>query len=119
MEQHYQRFKIDDHLKRHDKALLNLSLAGKKLPSLLVCTVSERLSRSGPERFQEAIEYTERHQLYDSALSIWKDSDHYEVLFLHATYCTQLNLHVIIKDVLTIYGDWLYERRDFREAALG
>jgi elongator complex protein 1 len=29
LEKYYQRFKIDDHLKRHEKALWNLSLAGK------------------------------------------------------------------------------------------
>jgi hypothetical protein len=28
MDKFYQRFKIDDHLKRHEKAIENLSLAG-------------------------------------------------------------------------------------------
>ncbi|KAI0919135.1 hypothetical protein AcV5_002129 [Taiwanofungus camphoratus] len=79
LDHYYQRFKIDDHLKRHEKALVNLSLAG-------------------PERFDEAIEYVEKHQLYDHALSIWRKTDHYEA-------------------VLNAYGDWLFERRNFREAA--
>lgn len=76
LDHYYQRFKIDDHLKRHEKALVNLSLAGdfKYQP------IPERDScRIGPERFDEAIEYVEKHQLYDHALSIWRKTDHYEV----------------------------------------
>ncbi|KZT27113.1 IkappaB kinase complex IKAP component [Neolentinus lepideus HHB14362 ss-1] len=79
-ERYYQRFKIDDHLKQYEKALKNLSLAGE-------------------ERFDEAIEYVERHRLYELALSLWKDTDHYA-------------------SVLDTYGDWLFERREFRQAAL-
>ncbi|PFH52192.1 hypothetical protein AMATHDRAFT_74468 [Amanita thiersii Skay4041] len=77
---YYQRFRIDDHLKRHESALKNLSLAGA-------------------ERFQEVLSYTERHQLYPLALSIWKNTEQYD-------------------SVLELYGDWLFERRDFRQAAL-
>lgn len=33
LEKYYQRFKIDDHLKRHESALKNLSLAGACRPS--------------------------------------------------------------------------------------
>ncbi|KAI0752776.1 IkappaB kinase complex IKAP component [Daedaleopsis nitida] len=75
----YQRFRIDDHLKRHEKALTNLS-------------------RAGPERFDEAMAYVEKHRLYDHALSLWRETDKYE-------------------SVLSIYGDWLFERREFKEAA--
>ena len=31
LDQYYQRFRIDDHLKRHEKALTDLSLAGGPL----------------------------------------------------------------------------------------
>lgn len=34
LDQHYQRFRIDDHLRRYEKALTNLSLAGKHLLGL-------------------------------------------------------------------------------------
>lgn len=60
LDKYYQRFKIDDHLKRHEKALRNLSLAGE-------------------ERFEEALAYVERHQLYETALDIWRDTDKYQV----------------------------------------
>lgn len=59
-EKSYQRFKIDDHLKRHEKALHNLSLAGD-------------------DKFDEAMAYVEMHRLYDTALSIWKGTEKYEV----------------------------------------
>ncbi|TFK88053.1 IkappaB kinase complex IKAP component [Polyporus arcularius HHB13444] len=79
LDQYYQRFRIDDHLKRYEKALTDLSLAG-------------------PERFDEALAYVEKHSLYEHALSIWRGTDKYEA-------------------VLNLYGEWLFERRDFREAA--
>ncbi|TFK50763.1 pol II transcription elongation factor [Heliocybe sulcata] len=79
-EKFYQRFKIDDHLKRYEKALTNLSLAGS-------------------EKFDEAMEYVEMHRLHELALALWKDTDRYA-------------------SVLETYGDWLFERREFRQAAL-
>jgi elongator complex protein 1 len=66
LDKFYQRFRIDDHLKRYEKALKNLSLAG-------------------PERFSEAIQYIERYQLYEAALNIWKDTDQYKVRTAFAT----------------------------------
>ncbi|KAL6305119.1 IkappaB kinase complex IKAP component [Sparassis latifolia] len=79
LDHHYQRFKIDDHLKRYQKALTDLSLAGS-------------------ERFDEAMLYVEKHKLYDYALSLWQATEQYD-------------------SVLNVYGNWLFERRDFREAA--
>lgn len=76
LEKYYQRFKIDDHLRRYDKALLNLSLAGKSYRYSLVTIY---LPFTGSERFDEAMAYVERHQLYDAALAIWRETDHYEV----------------------------------------
>ncbi|KAJ7496599.1 pol II transcription elongation factor [Mycena latifolia] len=78
LDKYYQRFRIDDHLKRHEGALRNLSLAGSSY-------------------FAEAVAYIEQHRLYDQALSIWKGTERYN-------------------DILEIYGDWLFERRDFRQA---
>ena len=56
----YQRFKIDDHLQRFGSALRNLSLAGS-------------------DHFDDAMSYVEHHQLYEEAVSIWKDSERYQV----------------------------------------
>ncbi|KAH9022450.1 IkappaB kinase complex IKAP component [Lactarius hengduanensis] len=78
--QFYQRFRIDDHLKRYKSALRNLSLAGS-------------------ERFSEAKAYVEKHQLYEIALEIFGESDQ-------------------LRDILDIYGDWLFERREFGQSAL-
>ncbi|KAF5365923.1 hypothetical protein D9758_006686 [Tetrapyrgos nigripes] len=79
LDQYYQRFRIDDHLRRYTSALRNLSLAG-------------------PSYFDEATEYVERYQLYETALSIWKETERY-------------------KTILDIYGTWLFERKEFRQAA--
>ncbi|EIW80500.1 pol II transcription elongation factor [Coniophora puteana RWD-64-598 SS2] len=75
----YQRFKVDDHLRRYEKALENLSAAG-------------------PDHRAEALAYVERYQLYDKALKIWEKTDMY-------------------KDVLNLYGEWLFDRREFHQAA--
>ncbi|KAI6112013.1 pol II transcription elongation factor [Pisolithus croceorrhizus] len=77
---HYQRFGIDDYLQRYEKALRNLHLAG-------------------PTYFQEALDYIERHQLYEAGLEIWKATEQYSV-------------------VLGAYGSWLFDRREYRQAAL-
>ncbi|KIK18014.1 hypothetical protein PISMIDRAFT_30603 [Pisolithus microcarpus 441] len=77
---HYQRFRIDDYLQRYGKALKDLHLAG-------------------PTYFQEALDYIERHQLYEAGLEIWKATEQYHV-------------------VLGAYGSWLFDRRDYKQAAL-
>ncbi|KAG6836197.1 hypothetical protein H0H93_010463, partial [Arthromyces matolae] len=79
LETYYQRFKIDDHLKRYESALKNLSIAGASY-------------------FDEAVGYIESHSLYDAALRIWKTTDRYNT-------------------ILELYGDWLFERREFRQAS--
>lgn len=79
LDKYYQRFRIDDHLKRYQSALRNLSLAV-------------------PKRFDEAVSYIELHRLYELALSIWKNTDRFEA-------------------ILELYGDWLFERREFKQAA--
>ncbi|KIJ66069.1 hypothetical protein HYDPIDRAFT_174791 [Hydnomerulius pinastri MD-312] len=78
--QFYQRFKIDDHLRRHTKALSNLHLAG-------------------PDYFQEALDYLERHQLYEEGLVIWQGTEQHQA-------------------VLNAYGSWLFDRREYTQAAL-
>ncbi|KAF8132053.1 pol II transcription elongation factor [Boletus edulis] len=59
--QYYQRFKIDDHLRRYEKALSNLNLAGLNY-------------------FQEALEYVERYQLYEEGLTIWRGTEHHQAI---------------------------------------
>ncbi|KAF8318502.1 IkappaB kinase complex, IKAP component [Clavulina sp. PMI_390] len=78
----YQRFAIDDHLKRYSKALVGLR-------------------ESGDAKFDEAIQYVEKHRLYVDALQVWKAEAEKHLRLLEA------------------YGDYLYERRDFEQAGLG
>ncbi|KAF7980125.1 hypothetical protein HWV62_39551 [Athelia sp. TMB] len=70
----YQRFKIDDHLKRYSKALLNLSSAG-------------------PEHFEEAKLYIEQHSLYEQALKIWKDATEYQAILDLYVFIAAQNSH--------------------------
>ncbi|KAG5650449.1 hypothetical protein H0H81_012203 [Sphagnurus paluster] len=99
LQNYYQRFKIDDHLKRQESALRNLSLAG-------------------PNYFDEAIAYVELHHLYDAALRIWKGTGRYNVGALSSPFgCKMIDFFLFIKTVLELYGDWLFERREFRQAA--
>lgn len=78
LDKYYQRFRIDDHLKRYQSALKNLSLAGQWPHLAWSFLSSDSKLCQGSERFDEAIEYVERHQLYEYGLSIWKGTE-YEV----------------------------------------
>ncbi|KAG8994650.1 hypothetical protein FRB94_009752 [Tulasnella sp. JGI-2019a] len=77
----YQKFKIDDHLKRYKKALKGLHDAGES-------------------KFDEAVVYVEKHQLYREALQVWSGNAEHT------------------KRLLDVYGDYLFERREFRQSAL-
>ncbi|KAG8811746.1 hypothetical protein FRC19_003616 [Serendipita sp. 401] len=64
LEKCYQRFRIDDHLKRYGKALKDLA-------------------DGGDQYFSEALLYMEKHQLYIDGLAIWKGkTKEYKVLML-------------------------------------
>ncbi|EJD52142.1 IKI3-domain-containing protein [Auricularia subglabra TFB-10046 SS5] len=77
----YQRFRIDEHLKRHERAL-------------------GHLAQAGDERFAEALAFVEKHRLFVPALGLWPaDGAHHKAL-------------------LDVYGDYLFERKEFAQAAL-
>lgn len=80
LEKYYQRFRIDDHLRRYKSALQNLSLAG-------------------PEHFDDLKAYVEKHQLYEAALETFHESDK-------------------LPEILNLYGECLFERREFDQSAL-
>jgi hypothetical protein len=92
LEKYYQRFRIDDHLKRYKGALRNLSLAGssKFLISLLRLVYKRS---AGPEHFDDVKEYVEKHQLYETALEIFGETDQLRVsvVRLHQSILLRLN----------------------------
>ncbi|WVQ93259.1 hypothetical protein IAU59_000325 [Kwoniella sp. CBS 9459] len=58
------------------------------------------LQQSGPERFVDAASYLSRYELYDEAFKLYTDdTGHLPVIH-------------------DLYGDYLYDRRDFAEAAI-
>ncbi|KAG8908640.1 hypothetical protein FRB99_004928 [Tulasnella sp. 403] len=77
----YQKFRIDDYLKKYAKAL-------------------QGLHEAGHAKFEEALAYVEKHRLYTEALVIWSDAPEEG------------------KALLNLYGEYLFERREFRQAAI-
>lgn len=78
LEKYYQRFRIDDHLKRYKSALRNLSLAGLSISLISLLHPAYKLS-PGPEHFDDVKEYVEKHQLYETALEIFGETDQLRV----------------------------------------
>ncbi|KAJ9111710.1 hypothetical protein QFC19_001070 [Naganishia cerealis] len=81
LDKHYQRFRIDDYLERRGKALTSLKAAGD-------------------ERFEEAIAYTTKYDLYGKALELWANESEK------------------VKAIYDIYGDYLFDKREYYDAAL-
>jgi elongator complex protein 1 len=89
LSEYYQRFRIDDHLRRYEMALQNLSMAGEGSEGDSSCTGLN--STTGSQHFEEAMTYVERHKLYGVALSIWKNTPQYQVcLSFHSFTLSQL-----------------------------
>lgn len=67
LETNYQRYGIDDHLGKRDKALGHLSLAGEQY-------------------YQDALAYISRHNLYKAAIEVYKEQEpkYKEILQLYA-----------------------------------
>lgn len=72
---------------------------------------------AGDQYFQEAVSYVERYSLYKEALKIWEGTNHYHVCLdvMGAIWKT----HMPVQDILIVYGDWFYERREWRQASSG
>lgn len=68
-EKYYQRYKIDDHLKRYEKAIKNLSLAGD-------------------QHFEELLKYMQTHSLYHIAIQEYahKKQQKIEILEVYAAH---------------------------------
>lgn len=82
----YQKYVIDNHLKRRDKAIAHLANAGMceapvSLPLaragyLTKCSVFPLLLTSpGPDHFDAFLEYMEEHSLYRNASELFPDGD--------------------------------------------
>lgn len=55
----------------------------------------------GPKVFEEALTYTDKHRLHHEALEIWAGKAE------------------SVQAILNLYGEYLFERREFKQAALG
>ncbi|CAG8433717.1 10419_t:CDS:10 [Diversispora eburnea] len=106
---HYQRFKIDDHLHRYEKALKNLSLAGD-------------------ENFEECLKYIVKHNLYKPAISLFSNSKekYKRIMFIYGDYLFKESNYVEAgldkRKAIVAYknaGSWqiLEDKRQYQEAA--
>ncbi|ORX39112.1 IKI3 family-domain-containing protein [Kockovaella imperatae] len=75
------KYRVDDHLARHEKALRHLHSAG-------------------PSKFQDSVDYLGKYELYDVAFEL---------------YSSDAQSLAIIQEM---YGDHLFDRRDYNDAAL-
>jgi elongator complex protein 1 len=95
LDHHEQRFRIDDHLGRRESALQNLVAAGE-------------------ERFDDATSYLSRYELYDEAFRLYAGKEESLVVSLSSIWGARTYLQV----VHDLYGDYLYDRREFYDAAI-
>jgi hypothetical protein len=61
--------------------------------------------------------YVEKHQLYEAALEIYHESDKLPVRVVLSDQSLQFTNTP--QEILSLYGEWLFERREFDQAALG
>jgi elongator complex protein 1 len=71
----------------------------------------------GPEHFDDAKSYIEKHQLYEAALEIFHESDRLPVRVSFSR--SIILIHDAPQEILSLYGEWLFERREFDQSALG
>ncbi|KAG8989324.1 hypothetical protein FRB90_002303 [Tulasnella sp. 427] len=96
----YRKFKIDDHLKRYKKALHGLHDAGKNVSCSCCLLLLTLKITTGPKVFDEALAYVDKHSLHHDALEIWAGQTE------------------DVQALLNLYGEYLFERREFKQAAL-
>ncbi|KAI9245023.1 IKI3 family-domain-containing protein [Sporodiniella umbellata] len=82
-EKYYQRYKIDDHLKRYEKALRNLSQAGD-------------------EHFDELLQYMKSHDLYLTAIEEYANRPTQKTTILNA-YGDHLSFRTSYEDAGIVY----------------
>ena len=115
LEKFYQRFRIDDHLKRYTKALRNLSLTGA------TCCMSRLIVTH--HDFVQALTTCKKHSLISRSISCMTPlcpSGEARSTTTYAKLVLRLRpTHRLSQTVLESYGDWLFERREFKDAAFG
>ncbi|KAF7721259.1 hypothetical protein EC973_004986 [Apophysomyces ossiformis] len=99
LEKYYQRFRIDDHLKRFEKALRNLSLAGDK-------------------HFDELIDYMQKHSLYLVALEEYanKPEKRQVILNVYGDYLVQTSAYEEAGIIFTMSQNLEQAMRAYRMA---
>jgi elongator complex protein 1 len=107
LEKYYQRYRIDDHLKRYEKAV-------------------ENLSKAGNQYFDQVVNYTKLHSLYTFTLQLYSNVTPEKKVYSNNS--SSHNLSIIVKScshqsffqtILMAYADYLQGRTNYDEAAIG
>ncbi len=61
--------------------------------------------------------YVEKHQLYEAALETFHESDKLPVRVVFLDQSVKFTNSP--QEILSLYGEWLFERREFDQSALG
>uniref|UniRef100_A0A0A1XEG6 Elongator complex protein 1 n=1 Tax=Zeugodacus cucurbitae TaxID=28588 RepID=A0A0A1XEG6_ZEUCU len=94
LEVNYRHFKIDVHLKRYDKAL-------------------EHIAKCGHEKFDEALEFIDRHRLYKQALKCYKLENVDELTEPEQTSRRQCHMRICLA-----FADHLRAENDLASASI-
>jgi elongator complex protein 1 len=97
LDKYEQRFRIDDQLERRGSALRNLAEAG-------------------PSRWQDASSYMARYELFEDGFRLYaQDEENLPVSLVYNVFDIFKADNQVVHD---LYGDYLYDRREFADAAL-
>ena len=61
--------------------------------------------------------YVEKHQLYETALEIFAETAELQVRVAFSSPIALI--HDSLQEILNLYGEWLFERREFGQSASG
>ncbi|KAI8909371.1 IKI3 family-domain-containing protein [Powellomyces hirtus] len=101
LEQNYQRFRIDDHLGKRDKALGHLSVAGEQY-------------------YNDCLTYTAKHNIYKAAMNVFKSepAKYRDVLALYADDLEQRSEHADAAMLYHMAGKMSQAMQQYRQAAM-
>ena len=114
-EESYRHYRINDHLKRYPSALKSLREGGETLrheskPIVQISHYREQVFRGGDEIHREASTIQERSPAMEGlSTGIYRASP---------TAIRKPSL-MAIQVLMELYGDWLFDRREFKDAGLG
>lgn len=80
------------------------------------------LKQAGPERFEDAASYLAKYELYDTAFKLYKDDQEKLIASFLFFFFFFIRDEILIQEkkkvIHDLYGDYLYDRREYTDSAL-